>query len=173
MRFFKLLLVFTGLMLTFSCAASRMGTESPVGQGQRSGSRYVEDFDPLTLRDDDIEVPSPQGVVETQNEPENAPLRTPTDEDRMSGETAPGFRVQLLATRDEAQANEVKKSAIFTFEERVYLIFEAPYFRLRIGDCRTRNEAEELRDYAVDKGFRDAWIVPSRVFVQSSQEMMN
>jgi hypothetical protein len=173
MRWFKFAMILMGLNLIFSCTASRVGNQRPVAQGQRSGSRYVEDFDPLTLRDDDIEVPPPADAVEAQDEPEESPLITPTDEDRMSGETVQGFRVQLLATRDEIQANEVKKSAIFSFEEGVYLVFEAPYFRLRIGDCRTRNEAEVLRDEAVEKGFDDAWIVPAKVFVKSSRDMMN
>lgn len=173
MRAGTLFVLFTLCLMILSCGASRTGLERQTGPDRRPGSRYIEDFDPLTLRDDDIVVPSPLNTDENPDESESIPYRTPTDADRASAETVSGFRIQLLATRDEAQANEVKRSAIFTFEQRVYLVFEPPYFRLRIGDCRTRKEAEELRDLAAEKGFRDAWIVPSRVFVQPEPEGMD
>jgi len=71
--------------------------------------------------------------------------------------------VQLLATSDEEMAREEKKRAVFKFEDKVYLIFDAPMYKIRVGDCLTRKEAEELKKQAVSQGFTDAWIVPSQV----------
>ena len=34
-------------------------------------------------------------------------------------------------------------------------------------DCKTRKEAEELREKAVRNGFRDAWVVPSKIVVKN------
>lgn len=74
-----------------------------------------------------------------------------------------GFRIQLLATRDESEARRARDDARSSFPENSYLLFDNPYYKLRLGDCLTRTAADSLQQRAVSKGFSGAWIVRSQV----------
>ena len=118
--------------------------------------------------DDDIVVPPPEEKVETDAIQDTVPADVPVEAGEAVEETAQGFRVQLLATGDESQAREAQRDAVFKFPQSdVYLTLEGSLYKLRIGDCQTRRDAEELRGVAVRRGFRDAWIVPSKIVVKT------
>jgi len=157
------------LLLFFitSCSTSQFGWKSePKPEGKSSkGKEYVEDFDPLTLDEEDIVVsPREESPINKEDREDIAKQAPSEDLVIHEGGMIQGFRVQLLATADENQARDAKKKAIFKFQSGVYLVFEAPHYKLRIGDCATRKEAEELKKEAFRNGFRDAWIVPSKVY---------
>jgi hypothetical protein len=46
---------------------------------------------------------------------------------------------------------------------RVYLIFDAPLYKVRVGDVIKKTDAEEIKDIAKDYGYREAFTVPSKV----------
>lgn len=154
------------IFLLFYCSASQFGWKTEKEpEGEASKKKYVEDFDPLALEEEDIKVQpvEKKPVVETEQEDITEPI--PSDDLAFNQkEMIQGFRIQLLATTDENQARDAKKRAIFKFQTGVYLVFEAPHYKLRIGDCATKQEAEELKKEAYRNGFRDAWIVPSKVY---------
>jgi hypothetical protein len=70
-----------------------------------------------------------------------------------------GYRIQLLATQDEDEARRARTDARSYFPENSYLLFDDPYYKLRLGDCLTRNSADSLQQRAMGKGFSGAWIV--------------
>ena len=80
--------------------------------------------------------------------------------------TIDGFRVQIfmeLGNDALRHADSVK----MVFRERypdipVYLIFGEPYFRLRVGDFRTRLEAENLYQRLKNE-FRNAFVTADRI----------
>ncbi|HOT98701.1 MAG TPA: SPOR domain-containing protein [bacterium] len=74
-----------------------------------------------------------------------------------------GFRIQLLATRDESEARRARDDARSFFPENSYLLYDNPYYKLRLGDCLTRAAADSLQQRAISKGFSGAWIVRSQV----------
>ena len=74
-----------------------------------------------------------------------------------------GFRIQLLATPDEQEARRARDDARLYFPENSYLIFDNPYYKLRLGDCLSRAAADSLQQRAISKGFSGAWIVRSLV----------
>lgn len=74
-----------------------------------------------------------------------------------------GYRVQLMSTTDEKLSQKTWNEAMSKLKTPVYLIFEPPYRRIRVGDCRTREEAEILLQKAVKSGFSEAKIVRSDV----------
>ncbi|MFH1942849.1 MAG: SPOR domain-containing protein [bacterium] len=166
-----MLFIVCGIFL-FSCSTSKFGwkSESESGEKKEVKREQLEDFDPLSLDDDDIVVPAAKKKVETDRLELVEPVKVQSKPEETGSETVQGFRVQLLATKDEIAAQEANRKAIFAFEQGVYLTFEAPLYRLRIGNCRTRKEAEELRDEAIRRSFRDAWIVPSKVLRQKENE---
>ena len=79
-------------------------------------------------------------------------------------ETIPGFRIQVIATREIDQANAVRDSLESLLPaEWSYTVYDAPYYKVRVGNYPDRaSAASTLRRLAV-AGFGDAWIVPDNV----------
>jgi len=80
-----------------------------------------------------------------------------------------GYRVQIISTPFEEVAREVRNEALLKFEEPVYMVFDAPYYKVRIGDCVSRFDAEELQQKAIEKGFAQAWVVRTMVTPQTGR----
>ena len=57
-----------------------------------------------------------------------------------------GFRIQVLSTTSRDQANQVKSDLLNKFsEEKTYLQYHSPYFKVRIGNFVNREDAEKFR----------------------------
>lgn len=76
---------------------------------------------------------------------------------------AGGFRVQIGAFDRQEGAEQRAAQARFQFAEVVYVEYVYPYYKVRVGDCTTREEAEELRRKAISLGYHDAFIVPATI----------
>ncbi len=88
---------------------------------------------------------------------------------RINNNEVKGYRIQIyMGTGSNARTEANEKSIEFTknfpdFDaSRVYAIYETPYFKLRIGDYRAKNEAfEDL--FEIKKIFPKAYIVNSPI----------
>lgn len=79
-------------------------------------------------------------------------------------ETIPGFRVQVLFTQDIDQATTLKDTlSVLIPDLWVYTVYEAPYYKVRIGDFLDRPSANKMVATLVEKGFKDAWVVPDQI----------
>lgn len=57
-----------------------------------------------------------------------------------------GFRIQVINTRSREQAFQVKTELLQRFpEEQTYLLYQSPYFKVRIGNFLERPAAEEFK----------------------------
>tara|TARA_B000000477_G_C5931771_1_gene159786 strand:+ start:81 stop:506 length:426 start_codon:yes stop_codon:yes gene_type:complete len=74
-----------------------------------------------------------------------------------------GFRVQIFATQDRNKADQLQEDLALKFDEKIYIIFEAPNYKLRIGDFLDRDDAEILRMRLVSSDFPSSWIVRTRI----------
>ena len=150
-----------GLIFFIGCAGTKEVIQKE--QPKQDINQYDESFDPLTLNDDDIII---VGV-------DNTPLNDNTGEnyegDKLTTlKEITGFRVQILATKNIETASLFEQEASERFknlDQKTYLIFEAPLYKIRVGDCKERLQAEELRDAAVQYGYREAFIVKTKIQV--------
>ncbi|MCS6894823.1 MAG: SPOR domain-containing protein [Bacteroidia bacterium] len=80
-----------------------------------------------------------------------------------SAATLPGYRIQILATSVRAEADSVRFFFLENFtEQSIHMVYEAPLYKLRIGDFLERREAERwLERYR--RIFPGAFIVPDKV----------
>jgi hypothetical protein len=127
--------------------------------------QYDESFDPLMLEDDDIL------IAEDDNSAiiDNAPNNDPDTEAIVTTKEVTGFRVQILATKNIETASLFEQEASERFghlDHKTYLIFEAPLYKIRLGDCKERLQAEDLRDLAMQYGYRESFIVKSKIQIQ-------
>lgn len=58
----------------------------------------------------------------------------------------PGFRIQVANTQNRDEANSIKAEMLRQFpDQKVYLLYQAPYFRVRVGNFFTQKEGAPLR----------------------------
>ncbi|HTC21187.1 MAG TPA: SPOR domain-containing protein [bacterium] len=74
-----------------------------------------------------------------------------------------GFRIQVLNTGDRNQATAVKTKLLQTFpQEKVYLFYQEPNFKVRFGNFRTQNDAEEFLK-KIDQLYPGSFVIPSPI----------
>ena len=74
-----------------------------------------------------------------------------------------GFRLQIFETVSKHSADTTLAYFQKTLEDTVYLIFEAPLYKLHFGNFLTKKEAEIQKIKLNRLGFKDIWIVRSRI----------
>ena len=71
-----------------------------------------------------------------------------------------GWRVQLMFKTKKEELKQLKIAFIKLYPEiPAYLEYEAPYYRIRVGNCRTKLEAIKIK-YLISKNFPGAYLVP-------------
>ena len=78
-----------------------------------------------------------------------------------------GYRVQVLATRYFEWADSLAVIMKNTVSDSVYVDFEAPNYKVRIGDFIDRDSAESLQKELVQMGYNSAWILRTRINSQA------
>ncbi|HUL43211.1 MAG TPA: SPOR domain-containing protein [Bacteroidota bacterium] len=79
-------------------------------------------------------------------------------------ETIPGFRVQVLFTQEIDEASQVRDTlSTLLPNEWVYLVYDVPYYKVRVGNYADRTAAGPALKHLVALGYKDAWIVPDNI----------
>lgn len=76
-----------------------------------------------------------------------------------------GYRIQLISTQDRQEAMEIKKQADERYELPVYIDFEPPNYKVRIGNYTSNEEAMRVQETMRLQGFKFAWVVPSKIII--------
>ena len=77
--------------------------------------------------------------------------------------TQDGFRLQVFETSSVEEANRSLRKFEKALDDSVYMIFEAPLYKLRTGNFTTKREAENEKLKLNREGYKDVWIVRSRI----------
>jgi hypothetical protein len=84
--------------------------------------------------------------------------------DKLNNKTGPGFRIMVINTNDRLKALDVKSRMMSDFpEEKSYLVYQSPYFKIMIGNFRIRQDAESLRKKIIEIYPTGVMIVPAQV----------
>jgi hypothetical protein len=80
-----------------------------------------------------------------------------------------GFRVQLLSTRNVAEADSMRDyfvawadSVIAGYEPDAYGVFRSPNYRVRVGDFQDRQKAIHFSGMLKSR-YPDAWVIHERI----------
>jgi len=74
-----------------------------------------------------------------------------------------GYRVQVFAGAARDGAEAVAAEARGKLGEAVAIEYQAPFYKVRIGNCVTRHEAERLRERVTEAGYEGAFIVETTI----------
>jgi hypothetical protein len=162
-----LVLVLFGLVLGCS-GPGRSGNEAPTSTDEE----YVDKrgFDPLELPRDREIVPlkyPKTGSIHGSGALVDA-AEDPTDNEYYIADSLPVaidtlnsqvFRVQLFTSKQFGQARKAVVVAEEIFDQPVYLDYEVPYYKVRVGNFADRDDAEEYRPKVQTAGYKNAWVV--------------
>lgn len=74
-----------------------------------------------------------------------------------------GFRVQVLATSSQENADRLRYELAIEYGQDIYIVFDAPNYKVRIGNFIDRRLAEKLRLELINKGYPSSWIIRTRI----------
>jgi hypothetical protein len=116
------------------------------------------DVEEIPLETEDVEAENVEAPKDTtKNDKSGAgPAGVPGRDGSIA---VPVFRVQILATSSETSAREAKKRVEDRLGFPVYVTRIDGMYKVRVGDCSTRAEAEKVRERCRGAGYADAWIV--------------
>jgi cell division septation protein DedD len=84
---------------------------------------------------------------------------------RSKPPTIEGFRVQIYAGNSRQQAMQIRTEVVGAYTDyAAYLIYKQPTFRVRVGDFKTRFEAQKLLN-ELKAQYPSSFIVPDEVLV--------
>jgi hypothetical protein len=82
----------------------------------------------------------------------------------LNKKSGPGYRVMVINTNDRVKALEVKSRMMSEFpDHKSYLVYQSPYFKIQIGNFKTRQEAEDLRKRVMRYYPTGVMVVPATV----------
>ena len=161
------------LVNVMGCGAGGKMTSSSVTG--RNG--MIEDIDPFILGDEfNVEEHTPirsstdnyTGIPEvkdqtssesTDSSKNNTLDHTPIQHSAASDSKTSGYRVQIDIFSDESEAYKYAEKVRAKVDLNVYVIYEAPFFRVRVGDFSSKKVAEQYVKILKENGFRKSiWI---------------
>jgi hypothetical protein len=123
-------------------------------------SEYEATLNPVDF-DREIEVLQKPGREEQRLQ---TALEIPKDSMAVQEEVVQGFRIQIFSSSNVDEASSTRNLAVEKFShDSIYVVYDAPVYKVRIGDFANRYEANQRLPEFIDKGYRDAWIVPDRI----------
>jgi hypothetical protein len=161
MRSFSIFLFGTVIAITiYGCGPREVIKETDDERLTEALHEYEREFDPSQYN-----APFQLREVETERseiERDRLPILDP--ENTTIPEFIQGFRIQLFLSSDMETVQEVVHIADSLFTDHwTYIVYEAPFYKVRLGDFQSRMMANRALSRIIDVGFRDAWIVPDRV----------
>ncbi len=78
-------------------------------------------------------------IADTQLVHDIKPAQVGDDGPQMNG-----YRIQVYGETDRDAAQRMKDAIAMIYGVRTYMIYESPYFKVRVGDFRSRMEAQQM-----------------------------
>ncbi len=134
---------------------------------QEKLAKQKETFDPMSLNDPSLPILDGSMIYEVITD-----LQKKTQADLVDSiciVEKMGWKVQFFSTEDFYLADSIYSLAQSLFDNEVQKVYNSPYYKLRVGNCETRSEAEELLQVVREEGFDSAWILSTRIKVKEKK----
>jgi hypothetical protein len=85
--------------------------------------------------------------------------------------TGPGYRVLVINTNDRNKAVAVKTKLMQEFpDQKTYLIYQSPYFKIQIGNFKNQKEASTLRGQVLKFYPDNVIVVPATIDMKPEKD---
>jgi hypothetical protein len=119
---------------------------------------YEETLNPA-LYDEDVDIVKKSHAEQK----ERMELEIKPDSTGVEEEIVQGFRIQVFASPSIDEAASMKNSVEIMVDDSVYVVYDPPVYKVRIGNYLTRLDANKMLSFLLERGFPDAWVVADRV----------
>ena len=91
---------------------------------------------------------------------------------KIAARSASGYRLQVLSTNDRELAMKTKSELLQRFpDQKVYMIFQLPYLKIRFGNFRTMQEANTYKkQISLMLGGASVYYISERIEVKPEKE---
>ncbi len=166
-KFNYLFLVIPLIVFFYSCSAS---TDSRYGKISDKETPKTPDKEKLIEDDFDIKpyqtkIELPTEIQDSEEKQLDLWFNYPNDSSEVQPQktivdTIPGYRVQVLSTDNLDEANGVRSEIFFkTNEKAIYILFEPPFYIVRVGDYKNINDAKATSFKLNQLGFSGTKVV--------------
>ncbi len=173
----KYLLLLTILLLLIVLSNCRGTFAPPVGGEEKpepAAKETSDKYEPLGQSEDFAIVSRAVSFDPVVDSTQNLNGENPLEVIDNSGANLAGdrvYRIQLFTAKEYGPAIREKKVAIEVFDKPVTMDYEVPYYKIRVGNFLTREEAEEYLPAAREAGYKTAWVVRAYVNVKTVEDV--
>ena len=132
-------------------------------------SEFSNDFTPAKYNKQQIDEDKIITLKEKSDLPELFKTKSAVKQEVRSDSTLQdinGYRVQVYKSEEMIDSKNMESMYIEMFgEDEVKLIFEQPFYKIRIGNLRNREEGEDFQEILKQRGIRNTILVPDMVNV--------
>ncbi|MFH0989016.1 MAG: SPOR domain-containing protein [bacterium] len=168
MKSIPFFLICTFLFLLTGCTS----TESTRSEGDRTSlpsippaKATIAEYE-LFFNNSDYYI-DPENISTTKRSSGRSRAASLNDSIILQTDIAPGYRIQLFSSANIDEANTMKTVAVEKIAtDSVYIVYDPPIYKVRVGDFRSRVEANQTLRVLIEKGFPDSWIVPDQINVR-------
>ena len=92
---------------------------------------------------------------------------------KVAARSAWGYRLQVLSTNDRELAMKTKSELLQKFpEQKVYMLYQLPYIKLRFGNFKSQAEAESYKNQISSMlGGASIYLISERIEVKPGKEL--
>ncbi len=153
-------------LFLFPTAWTHPASGMPGAQGGASGDTLARRSEKLLFYERSFR-PSTYDAPMPAQTPSGTPVRASSAPAYLSlaaPETVQGFRIQVINTNSYEEAAATRNTLLAAFDTWwVYVMFDTPTYRVRMGDFASRLAAKRVLEQVQTKGFPNAWLVPDKV----------
>jgi hypothetical protein len=166
----KLLLII-GLFIIF--AAGCGGDFNRPGGEETPKGKFPSDVYPLDIPEDyaiiPVEYPLNSTSDSTATNQNGVDINRILRADSLIGPSEV-YRIQIFNSNTHGLAQREFGIATEVFDGNVYLDYEVPYYKVRVGNFPTRGEAEQYLSTVKDAGYDAAWVVRVNINIKSADD---
>ena len=85
----------------------------------------------------------------------------------LSSDLVKGYRVQIVSSQNVNELEVIQDKLMKSGDKKMYIIFELPNYKLRVGNFLNRKEAENFQKKIVRLGYRTAWVLPTMIDMEN------
>lgn len=176
---FRTLLVLALITVVAACSGGAGAGEESKSEPTTVSTSSTK-FDPLDLPQDTRIIPQLQphkgeiigsgNTADTNSDTEEIKPAEPAKpiKPQIDSLASQALRIQLHSTELFGDAKRERLIAEEIFDQPVYLDYEVPYYKVRVGSFSDRKDAENYLHKAKTAGYQNAWIVAVRVNVKEA-----
>ena len=174
---YNIIIITFVFMLFNGCQKPKLaGEDKP--ESNNGDEQVARRFNPLELSEDKEIIPDKHPVNGVLNSSDNLIISNSTQSDdnvitpnvnitsAFDTANSQAFRIQILTSKVYGDVRRAKMVAEEIFDRLVYLDYEVPYYKIRVGSFADRDSAEDYLQQVRVAGYNDAWIVVTNVDVK-------